>query len=228
MPAERPTLIFLVTEDWYFCSHRLPMARAARDAGFAVAVAARVTAHGEAIRREGFALHPLRWRRRAVGPLASLAALVEIWRLYRRERPLIVHHVSLKPALLGGVAARLAGVPLVVGMMTGLGYLGGSGRGMVRLLVGLARLILPWALFGRRGRVIVQNVDDRRALAAMCPGQAARIVVIPGSGIDLAHFAPAPEPPSPPVTVAYTGRMIATKGIATMIAAQQSVRAWGI
>lgn len=228
MPAERPTLIFLVTEDWYFCSHRLPMARAARDAGFAVAVATRVTAHGEAIRREGFALHPLHWRRRAVGPVATVAALIEIWRLYRRERPLIVHHVSLKPALLGGIAARLSGVPLVVGMMTGLGYLGGSGRGAVRLLVGLARLILPWALFGRRGRVVVQNEDDRKALAAMCPSQAARIVVIPGSGIDLAHFAPAPEPPAPPVTVAYTGRMIATKGIATLVEAQQRARAGGI
>lgn len=228
MPPERPKLIFLVTEDWYFCSHRLPMARAARDTGFDVAVATRVTAHGEAIRREGFVLHPLRWRRRAVGPLATVAAVFEIWQLYRREQPLIVHHVSLKPALLGGVAARLAGVKLVVAMMTGLGYLGGTGQGAVRLLVGFARLILPWALFGRRGRVIVQNDDDRKALAAMCPGKAARIVVIPGSGIDLAHFTPAPEPPAPPVTVAYTGRMIATKGIATLIEAQQRARMRGI
>src|SRR5580692_10368061 len=53
-------LIFLVTEDWYFWSHRLPMARAARDAGFEVAVATRVDAHGERIRSEGFALLPLR------------------------------------------------------------------------------------------------------------------------------------------------------------------------
>ncbi len=228
MPAERPKLIFLVTEDWYFCSHRLPMARAARDSGFDVAVATRVTAHGDAIRAAGFTLHPLRWKRRAIGPLASLTAIAEIWRLYRRERPLAVHHVSLKPAVLGGIAARLAGVPLVVGMVTGMGYLGGSDRRAARLLARLARLIVPWALFGRRGRVIVQNDEDRRALASMCPAMASRIILIPGSGVDLTRFVPAPEPPAPPVTVAYAGRMIAIKGVATLVAAQQLARKRGV
>src|SRR5487761_404996 len=228
MPAERPKLIFLVTEDWYFCSHRLPMARAARDSGFEVAVATRVTAHGDTIRAEGFTLHPLRWKRRAVGPFASTAAIAEIRRLYRRERPLIVHHVALKPALLGGIAARLAGVPIVVGMVTGMGYLGGSDRPGARLLGWLARRIAPLALFGRRGRVIVQNEDDRQALAALCPGNAARIVLIPGSGVDLARFAPAPEPAAPPVAVAYAGRMIAIKGVGVMVAEQRRARQQGI
>ncbi|MGH6977190.1 MAG: glycosyltransferase family 4 protein [Stellaceae bacterium] len=228
MSPERPKLIFLVTEDWYFCSHRLPMARAARDSGFDVAIATRVTAHGDAIRAAGFTLHPLRWRRRAVGPLAAAAAIAEIRRLYRRERPLIVHHVALKPALLGGIAARLASVPIVIGMVTGMGYVGGSDARMARSLARLARLIMPWALFGRRGRVIVQNEEDRQALAAICPGKAASIVLIPGSGIDLARFAPAPEPPSPPVTVAYAGRMIGIKGVGVLVAAQQRTRERGI
>ena len=228
MSPERPKLIFLVTEDWYFCSHRLPMARAARDSGFDVAVATHVTAHGDAIRAAGFTVHPLRWKRRAVGPFANLAAIGEIRRLYRRERPLVVHHVSLKPALLGGIAARLAGVPLVVGMVTGMGYLGGSDRPAARLLAWLARRIAPAALFGRRGSVIVQNEEDRRALAATCPSKAARIVLIPGSGVDLAQFAPTPDPPSPPVTVAYAGRMIAIKGVATLVAAQQLARQRGV
>ena len=228
MSPERPKLIFLVTEDWYFCSHRLPMARAARDSGFDVAVATRVSAHGEAIRAEGFGLHPLRWKRRAVGPLATLAAIAEIRRLYRREWPLIVHHVALKPALLGGIAARLAGVPIVVGMVTGMGYLGGSDRPAARLLGRLARWIAPMALFGRRGRVIVQNEEDRQALAVICPGKAARIVLIPGSGVDLTRFTPAPEPAAPPVTVAYAGRMIAIKGVGVLVAAQQRARQQGV
>ncbi|HYL32240.1 MAG TPA: glycosyltransferase family 4 protein [Stellaceae bacterium] len=228
MSPERPKLIFLVTEDWYFCSHRLPMARAARDSGFDVAVATRVTAHGDTIRAAGFTVHPLRWKRRAIGPFASLAAIIEILRLYRRERPLIVHHVSLKPALLGGIAARLAGVKLVVGMVTGMGYLGGSDRLGARLLAWLARRIAPAALFGRHGRVIVQNEEDRQALIAMCPSKTARVVLIPGSGVDLAQFAPAPEPASPPVIVAYAGRMIAIKGVGILVAAQQLARQRGV
>src|SRR5207248_3817581 len=89
-------LVYLVTEDWYFWSHRLPMARAALAAGFDVGVATRVEAHGERIRGAGFALHPLAWRRRRIGPLASVAAIAEIAALYRRERPDLVHHVALK------------------------------------------------------------------------------------------------------------------------------------
>jgi hypothetical protein len=120
-----PKLLFLVTEDWYFCSHRLPVARAARDAGFAVAVATRVREHGEAIQAEGFSLHPLGWRRRSGGILGHLRALWEIVRLYRAEKPDLLYHVALKPVLFGGIAARLAFPagkrPALVSAVMGLG-----------------------------------------------------------------------------------------------------------
>lgn len=229
MSAEpRRKLIFLVTEDWYFWSHRLPMARAAQEIGFEVAVATRVAEHGARIRAAGFGLHPLRWQRRSLGLSANLAAIVEIYRLYRRERPVIVHHVALKPAMLGGIAAFLARVPAVVTMIAGTGYLGSSSRLSARLMARLARMLWPWLLLRRRGRAIVQNEDDRRALAGMRPKGAHRISVIPGSGVDLAHFRPVPEPPAPPIVVAYVGRMIAIKGVATLVEAQQRLRRRGV
>src|SRR5437899_11556672 len=89
--AERPKLLFLVTEDWYFWSHRLPVARAARDAGFDVVVATRVQAHGEQIRAEGFRLCPLAWRRRGDGIVGSGRAPRDLAALYRRERPDTMH-----------------------------------------------------------------------------------------------------------------------------------------
>jgi glycosyltransferase involved in cell wall biosynthesis len=228
MSATPKKLIFLVTEDWYFWSHRLPMARAARDAGFEVAVATRVQAHGDRIRAEGFALHPLHWRREELGPWASLAAIAEVYRLYRRERPLIVHHVAQKAALLGGVAALLARVPAVVAIIAGVGYVGTSESRHARMIGATARLLWPLLLLRRNCRVIVQNDDDRRAIADLKPDAAARIVVIPGSGIDLDHFKPVPEPPAPPVVAAYVGRMIAIKGVATLVAAQQLVQRDGV
>ena len=105
---KRPKLIFLVTEDWYFWSHRLPIARAARDAGFEVVVAARERVHGDRIRGEGFRLEPLGWRRRGDRIVGAGRAVAGIAALYRRERPDIVHHVALKPVLFGGAALRLA------------------------------------------------------------------------------------------------------------------------
>jgi glycosyltransferase involved in cell wall biosynthesis len=219
-------LIFLVTEDWYFWSHRLPMARAARDAGFEVAVATRVAEHGERIRAAGFALHPLRWRRRSIGPIASLAAIIEITRLYARERPLVVHHVALKAALLGGIAARLAHVPGVVSMIAGSGYLA-SARGIgARAIALLTRRAWPALLLRRGSRVIVQNEEDRDALVALRPAAAKRVHLIAGSGVDLAQFRPVPEP-TEPVTFAYAGRMIGIKGVETLVAAHQKLREGG-
>ncbi len=101
-------LIFLVTEDWYFHMHRLPQARAAREAGFEVCVATRLRAHGTKIEAEGFRLIPLGWKRGSLNPFAALRDIVEIACMYRRECPDIVHHVSLKSVLLGTIAARVA------------------------------------------------------------------------------------------------------------------------
>jgi glycosyltransferase involved in cell wall biosynthesis len=224
----RRKLLYLVTEDWYFWSHRLPMARAAQRAGFDVAVATRVAAHGERIRGEGFALHPLRWRRGAAGPGASLVAIAEITGLYRRERPDLVHHVALKPAVLGSIAALLAGVPAVVNAVTGFGFIESSSSLRARLLRRPVGLTLARLIERHNSRVIVQNEDDRRLLLALNPAAGAHIAVVRGSGIDLARFAVAPEPPAPPVAAGFAGRLLADKGIGTLVEAQQRLQRRGI
>jgi glycosyltransferase involved in cell wall biosynthesis len=223
----QPKLIYLVTEDWYFWSHRLPMARAAQAAGFDVGVATRVTAHGERIRAAGFALHPLAWRRRRIGPLASIAAIAEIAALYRRERPALVHHVALKPAVLGSVAALWARVPAVVNAVTGVGFIASSPSWRARLLRRPLDVALTHLLERSNSRVIVQNEDDRRLLLALHPAAAERIAVIRGSGIDTARFAPVPEPP-PPIVAGFAGRLLEDKGVATLIEAQQQLWRSGI
>jgi glycosyltransferase involved in cell wall biosynthesis len=228
MSEGRKKLIFLVTEDWYFWSHRLPMARAAQATGFDVAIATRVAAHGERIERAGFRLLPMRWRREELGPWASLAAICEIYRLYRRERPFIVHHVALKAAMFGGIAAFLARVPGIVSIIAGIGYLGTSARWQARAMAAATRVVWPWLLLRRNCRLIVQNDEDRRAILALRPAARERVIVIRGSGVDLAHFQPLPEPPAPPVTVAYVGRMIAIKGVADLVAAQQKLQQDGV
>ena len=228
MTEPAPELLFLVTEDWYFWSHRLPMARAAQRAGFAVAVATRVAAHGERIRAAGFALHPLSWRRGSSGPLASLAAIAEITALYRRERPRLVHHVALKPAVLGSIAALIAGVPAVVNAVTGFGFVASSPSLRAKLLRRPVAFALSHLIERANSRVIVQNEDDRRLLLALNPAAAERIAVIRGSGIDLAHFAASAEPPSPPITAGFAGRLLADKGVATLVEAQQLLQRRGI
>jgi glycosyltransferase involved in cell wall biosynthesis len=228
--ARRPKILFLVTEDWYFCSHRLPMARAARDAGFDVVVATRVQSHGEAIRAEGFRLCPLAWRRRGDGIIGAGRALAAVAALYRRERPDIVHHVALKPVVFGSVATRLAFPrraerPARVAAVNGLGVGLAPGRALARI----GRPILGWAvrLAATGGPVIVQNPEDGAALARLGIDPA-RIVLIRGSGVDTAHFLPLPDPAGPIVTVALVARMLKSKGILDAAAAVRRLRAGGL
>lgn len=122
MPAAGKHLLFLVTEDWYFVSHRLALARAAKEAGFEVTVITRCNTKCAAIKAAGLRVVPFGMARRGLNPLGLLREVIGVARLYRNLRPDIVHHVALRPVVVGGLAARLAGVRNVVSAVAGMGY----------------------------------------------------------------------------------------------------------
>ena len=109
--SAKPVLVYLGTEDWYFMSHRLPMALEAQRSGYDVHVITRVDADGGAIEALGFRLHPIAWRRGSVSPPAFLASLMAVRRLYRAIAPDLVHHVGVQPSIVGSLAAT--GLPCV-------------------------------------------------------------------------------------------------------------------
>ncbi|MEI6985186.1 MAG: glycosyltransferase family 4 protein [Rhodospirillaceae bacterium] len=219
-----PKLLYLVTEDYYFWSHRLPMARAAQAAGFDVAVAGRVDRHREQLEAAGFSVHPLGWRRQDNGLWATLRAILEIAALYRRERPDIVHHVALKPVILGGLAARLSLVPAEVNSLTGLGFVFIGDSTSKRLMRRLIRFVLNRCA----SRLIVQNHDDHAFLVGHDFIEAGRVTVIRGSGVDIDHYRALTEPVTVPITVAYVGRMLEDKGVHTLVEAHRLVRERGV
>lgn len=223
----RPKLLYLVTEDWYFWSHRLPIARAARAAGFDVAVATRVTDHGPRIRGEGFRLLPIGLRRGSRNPAREAAALAEIVRLYRRERPDLVHHVALKPTLYGALAAALTGVPAAVNALTGMGFVFTSTRLRARLLRPAVEAGFRLLLNRPGSRLVLQNPDDARMLTEAGVIAPERVVVIRGSGVDTAAFAPAPEPDGTPVA-ALISRMLWDKGVGETVEAARLLKERGV
>ncbi|NIU05471.1 MAG: glycosyltransferase family 4 protein [Gammaproteobacteria bacterium] len=219
---EKPVLLYLVTEDWYFCSHRLPIARAARDAGWDVVVATRVGERGAAIEREGLRLIPIGMRRRSLGPWREVATVAELVRIYRRERPDLVHHVAMKPVLYGSLAARIARIPAVVNALAGMGYVFSSPRAKARLLRPIIRTAFRWLLDGSNSRLVLQNPDD---VAAMTAGTVAgeRVVLVRGSGVDAAQFQPRAEPEGTPVAV-MVSRMLWDKGVGELVEAARLLR----
>ena len=213
-----PRVIYLVTEDWYFISHRLPMARAAHNAGFEVHVATRVDRHGAAIKAEGFHLHPIPWRRGSLDPRDLVRVVREVRRLYRSIEPDLAHHVALPATVVGSLAAT--GLPVVcLNAMTGLGTMFTSDAAKLRVARAVLTLALRKLLNRPRSTVLVQNLDDRAVMERLgIEGE--RIALIPGSGVDIDALAPQPEPAGP-ITVAFAGRLVESKGIRTLVAAHE-------
>ena len=222
----KPLLLYLVTEDWAFWHHRRAMAHAARGSGFEVAVACRVGAHGPRIEAEGFAVHPLGLARGSVNPLTEMASIAEITALYRRLKPALVHHVALKPALYGAIAARIAGVP-AINALAGLGFVFISDRPLARMARPLLQLAFRGLLTSRRSRLLLQNRDDVELFTARNIAPPDRIALIRGSGVDIDRYAQTPPPRTGPVTLAYVGRMIGDKGVDQLVEAMRLANANG-
>ena len=217
-----PKLVILVTEDRYVWSHRLPLARGARAAGWHVILATRVAEHGAPIRAAGFDLVALPWRRRGGGLLAELRTLWMLYRLYRRERPEIVHQLAVKPVIYGGLAARLAGVRGRVATITGLGHVFTNDGRKAQLLRPLVERALRLATAG--GEVTVQNPDDATVLLAAGIVPQARLTLIRGSGVDLDRFPMTSEPETRPIVAAMVSRMVRDKGAGVFAAAAALLR----
>lgn len=212
------SIIYLVTEDWYFLSHRLPMARAAQRAGYRVHVATRVDKGGAEIEALGFTLHRLDWQRGSTNPLHLVSMVRQVRALYQRVKPDLAHHVGLQASVVGSLAAL--GLPLArVNAMTGLGFAFTSRRMKARLLRPFLSLLLRLLMRNPAAMALVQNPDDRDGLIGMGV-RSAHVALIPGSGVDVDNFVPLPEPEGE-VNVAFVGRLLDDKGIRPLIAAHQ-------
>jgi glycosyltransferase involved in cell wall biosynthesis len=224
MPRSKPVLVNLVTEDWYFLSHRLPMACAALRAGYEVHVATNVVDGGAEIESYGFTLHPLNWTRGSAHPRDLFRIIGEIRALYKRLNPDIVHHVGVQPAIVGALAS--IGLPIVkLHAMAGLGFAFTSKTLRART-TGFAMRLLMRALLNRPcNAVLVQNPDDRAAVTALGIAPE-RIFLIPGSGVDTESLMPMPEPPGK-MTVGYVGRLLADKGVRSLVDAHKILKGRG-
>jgi glycosyltransferase involved in cell wall biosynthesis len=220
--------MYVVTEDWYFMSHRLPLARAARDGGYDVLVATRLTDQAEGIAREGFTTIGLRrMRRGGRNPIGELMAIAELVALYRRHRPDIVHHIAMKPVLYGSVAARFAGVRAVVNNLAGLGFVFSSASFNAAFLRPAIKLLLAFALRRPGTLTIVQNSDDGSVLTGTLGVTPASVRLIRGSGVDMSKFALSREEASPAI-VLLASRMIWDKGIGDFVKAASLLRGQGV
>ncbi len=217
----RPKLLFFITEDWYFVLHRLPLAVAARDAGFEVVVVTRVRNHRDEIEEAGIRLIPFELSRRGMNPWQELGVIRRLLAIYRAERPHLVHHVAMKPAIYGTLAARMAGIPKVVNALAGLGWTYTSQSIRASLLRPLVNIGLRWLLPATT--VFVENHDD----AVLMRNLGVRHLEVYSVGVDVARYVPQPEPSGVPLII-LPARLLWDKGVGEFVVAARLLKVRGV
>jgi len=220
-------VLYVINDAPFFLSHRLALAQAAQAEGYDVHVAAPLTPEASVISQKGLHFHPLPINRKGLYVWEEIRSIISLYRLYTSLRPGLVHHVTIKPVLYGGLMSRLTAVPAVVNGVTGLGFVfisrGPKGLFLRTVVSRLYRV----ALRHSNSRVVFQNPEDRDTFVRGGLVDPSSAVLIKGSGVDMMTFAPSPEKPGTPLVV-LGGRLLWDKGVGEYVEAARHLRKAGV
>lgn len=224
--SDRPKLIFVITEDWFFCSHFLERGIATSKSGFDIVVAGNANQHATTITAAGLRYVPVDFARGSLNPFTLFAILCKLVRLYSEERASIVHHIALKPILLGTIAARFAGVQNVVNAPVGMGFVFASSSVKARLLRPLVQLALRFLMNPAGSKVIFENSDDLNEHVKAEQVRIKDAVLIRGAGVDLSLYERPRTVRQRPI-VLLAARLLVSKGIREFVQAASILREQG-
>ncbi|WP_054343303.1 glycosyltransferase family 4 protein [Neptunomonas antarctica] len=215
-------IIFVVNSLEFFISHRLPIAITARDCGYTVHIASMGSVEVEKIKNYGFVHHRVPFTRRGQNPFVEFRAFIYLYRLFKDVQPDLVHLITIKPVLYGGIAARMARIKSVVVAITGLGTVFIAQTKMAIIRRRLISLMYNLAI-GETATVIFQNLDDRNILLKFCRLKLKQVRIIKGSGVDLDSYRLSPQHQGVPVVV-MAARLLRDKGVFEFIEAARILR----
>jgi glycosyltransferase involved in cell wall biosynthesis len=223
----KKTILFVVNVDWFFVSHRLPIALEALKQGYEVHIATEITDRLRGLEGYGLIVHPIVFNRGKVSLSGEFLTFIRLWKLFKLIKPDVVHLVTIKPILLGGLAARLSRQKSVVAAVSGLGLVfTASGLwGVVRCW--LAGNVYKLAFRHPNLKAIFQNSDDRERIVKLTHLPDSKLELIHGSGVDLAEYVNKPLPGGVPIVV-FAARFLGDKGIREFIQAAISLRLRGV
>ncbi|MCA1713861.1 MAG: glycosyltransferase family 4 protein [Gammaproteobacteria bacterium] len=221
-------IVLFANTDWYLYNFRRSLALALKESGHELLLVSPPGPYGDKLQQLGLRWQPVPMDRSSLNPFREGVLLVHLWRLFRRERPDLVHCFTIKCAVYGSLIARLARVPARVNTVAGMGYVFTSNDPKARLLRPVVRALLRWSLGGRDARLILQNPDDMALFSRAGPVDAAQVRLIAGSGVDCSRFvAPTGEREAGPLRVLLAARLLWDKGIAEYVSAARQLHGQG-
>jgi glycosyltransferase involved in cell wall biosynthesis len=223
-------LLFANTE-WYLYNFRRSLALRLRDSGHDVILLSPPGPYGEKLREMGFRWIPAPMVRQSLNPVREMLLVRWLRDLFEREQLDLVHSFTIKCAVYGSLAARMADVPARINAVAGMGYVFTSEAAKARILRPVVGALLRLALDGAGARLILQNPDDVALFQKSGLVRPERIRLIPGSGVDCNRFAPESDQPqlkgADRFRVLLPARLLWDKGIAEYVDAARQLRSEG-
>jgi glycosyltransferase involved in cell wall biosynthesis len=221
--------IFFANTDWYLYNFRLATARRLQADGHEVVMVSPPGEFGARFAKHGFRWVTLPMHRASLNPLREALTLGQLVRVLRREHPDLLHSFTLKCAIYGALAARVAGVPATVNAVAGMGYVFTSDNVKARVLRPLVKTLLRITLGGKRSLLILQNPDDADSFIAADLVRPEKIRVIRSSGVDVRRFHPVERPSNghQRLRILLAARLLWEKGIHEFVEAAVLLREQG-
>lgn len=220
-------LLYIVNVDWFFLSHRAKIARAALEEGYEVYVTCSSTNKEQEIIDLGFNFVPAPDIRGATGVLGHLALFFFFFRIIIQTKPDVLHLVTIKPVIIGGLAARFLRVPRILSAISGLGYTFTAQGPVAQLRKWLIGGCYRLSLRNKRNVTIFQNLDDFDVISAYAGLEKDRTLIIPGSGVNISKFQATSLPDGVPVVV-FAARLLKDKGIREFVHAAANISRKGV
>lgn len=208
--------------DWVIYNFRLPLVNYLQDRGLEITLICPPGEYTDRMVDAGYRWIPWRLDRRSTAPWRETSSIQNLVKLYQQESPDVVHHITIKPILYGSIAARMAGIPLVINNFTGLGFLF-SDSFSATWLRRLTMPVLRWALPGHGFQTVLLNNHDQKRLQDYKLIAPDSTNIIPGDGVDSNRFYPASHPGdgTSRQTVIMAARLLWDKGVSEFIEAAQ-------
>ena len=215
---KRKKLLYLITEDWFFCSHFLERALAAKNAGYEIIVCSKKNKNKKHIEEYGIKFQEVNFNRKNINPFYELLVLIKIINIYRKFSPDIVHHIAFKPIIYGSIAARINNIKSVINAPVGMGFAFTSDSIKAFLIRPIIKFLLKLLLSSNRAknkknRVIFENNDDLNYFVKLGAVKVKDTCLIRGAGINIDNDFVVHKRNNRSPIIALVGRMLKDKGI---------------
>ncbi|WP_165743734.1 glycosyltransferase family 4 protein [Pseudoalteromonas sp. Z9A6] len=205
-------LLFIVNVDWFFISHRLSIALTAIEQGYEVHLACGITDRKSELEALGIIVHSLSISRSGTSLIKELKVIKEMNVIVKKISPDVVHLVTIKGAVYGGLVTRFKNIKVRVASISGLGFVFIDKGFKARILRFLVTKLYRIALSSLNTKVIFQNENDKSIFIANKIIKPEQSLIIRGSGVDLEAYKYLPEPAGEKV-IMFLARLLKDKGL---------------